>query len=58
MAVIKSSATTFTFEFKIDDRSGDDKAALKLRLSVPFDLAPERARDPRRAGAGVGDRAG
>jgi hypothetical protein len=45
MATIKSSATTFTFEFKIDDGSGDDKAALKVRLSVPFDLAPERARE-------------
>ncbi len=45
MSTIKSSATTFTFEFKIDDGSGDDKAALKVRLSVPFDLAPERARE-------------
>jgi len=45
MATIKSSATTFTFEFKIDDRSGDDKAVLKVRLSVPLDLAPERARE-------------
>jgi len=41
MATIKSSATTFTREYSLDD--GDDKAAIKLRLSVPFDLAPERA---------------
>lgn len=43
MATIKSSATTFTREYSLDE--GDDKAAIKLRLSVPFDLAPERAKE-------------
>ncbi len=40
MATVKTTSTTFTREYSLDD--GDDKAAIKLRLSVPFDLAPER----------------
>jgi len=43
MATIKSSATTFTREYTVGDP--DDKASIKLRLSVPFDLAPERAKE-------------
>ncbi len=43
MATVKTTSTTFTREYSLDD--GDDKAAIKLRLSVPFDLAPERAKD-------------
>lgn len=41
MATVKTTSTTFTREYSLDDGS-DDKAAIKLRLSVPFDLAPER----------------
>lgn len=42
MATIKSSSTTFTREYTFDD--GDDKATLKVRLAVPFDLPPDRAK--------------
>jgi len=47
MATVKTTSTTFTREYSLDDGSGggDDKAAIKLRLSVPFDLAPERAKE-------------
>jgi len=44
MATVKTTSTTFTREYSLDDGS-DDKAAIKLRLSVPFDLAIERAMD-------------
>jgi len=44
MATVKTTSTTFTREYRLDDGS-DDKAAIKLRLSVPFDLAPERAKE-------------
>jgi hypothetical protein len=44
MATVKSTSTTFTREYSLDDGS-DDKAAIKLRLSVPFDLVPERAKE-------------
>lgn len=43
MATVKTTSTTFTREYSLDD--GDDKAAIKLRLSVPFDLRPERAKE-------------
>lgn len=47
MATVKTTSTTFTREYSLDDGSSgsDDKAAIKLRLSVPFDLAPERAKE-------------
>ncbi len=44
MATVKTTSTTFTREYSLDD-SSDDKAAIKLRLSVPFDLPPERAKE-------------
>jgi len=43
MATIESSSTTFTREYTVGDP--DDKASIKLRLSVPFDLPPERAKE-------------
>jgi len=48
MATANTASTTFTREYSLDDGSSgssDDKAAIKLRLSVPFDLAPERAKE-------------
>ncbi len=43
MVTIKSFSTTFTREYTVGDP--DDKASIKLRLSVPFDLPPERAKE-------------
>lgn len=43
MATIKSSSTTFTCEYTVG--VADNKAAIKMRLTVPFDLRPERAKE-------------
>jgi len=42
MATVKTTSTTFTREYSLEE---DDKAVIKLRVSVPFYLSIERAMD-------------